>query len=400
MALCPGSNHSGLFYFNYLCYNTTMKQFKYIEEYLEVIAGHLDPVTGKRSNWVFGFEPIISLARYDVKVLESMAMHVAQNLPLTERQGELLVKIVLKYERQLANKLVDVSPAQTPVWRVPLRTMDYTRSLAIKDDCIQIRFPFSNELIDQIRNFSRESQGTCYWDHNAKVWTAALTEYNLSWLYAWATVNTFEIDPSVYPLMDLITEVEKNEYRIELVMLGAELQINNATNSLNNYINEHLGGFSIENLLRLVDMSPVLGYTVSDTIYEAISTEFGFRFYNLLASRETKINPSTFFTSGDFESILNYADQVQRWPVVIYEPDLSGRMLTKLKDIYGEDYDRTRYIHTTKPLRDLIHIPILISSAGMLFGGDKMSMLQHAEKIVYCAQDVYNKKSNKSVKKI
>ena len=168
----------------------------------------------------------------------------------------------------------------------------------------------------------------------------------------------------------------------------------------NNYINEHLGGFSIENLLRLVDMSPVLGYTVSDTIYEAISTEFGFRFYNLLASRETKINPSTFFTSGDFESILNYADQVQRWPVVIYEPDLSGRMLTKLKDIYGEDYDRTRYIHTTKPLRDLIHIPILISSAGMLFGGDKMSMLQHAEKIVYCAQDVYNKKSNKSVKKI
>jgi hypothetical protein len=35
-------------------------------------------------------------------------------------------------------------------------------------------------------------------------------------------------------------------------------------------------------------------------------------------------------------------------------------------------------------------IPLLVSSAGMVFGGDKQTMIQHAEKIVYVAAEVYN----------
>jgi hypothetical protein len=36
----------------------------------------------------------------------------------------------------------------------------------------------------------------------------------------------------------------------------------------------------------------------------------------------------------------------------------------------------------------------------MVFGGDKQLMLQRAEKIVYCVEDVYNKKSPGRVKLI
>jgi hypothetical protein len=46
-------------------------------------------------------------------------------------------------------------------------------------------------------------------------------------------------------------------------------------------------------------------------------------------------------------------------------------------------------------------IPLIISSAGMVFGGDKQYMVQRAEKVVYCAADVYNKGNNsKKVKKL
>jgi hypothetical protein len=40
-------------------------------------------------------------------------------------------------------------------------------------------------------------------------------------------------------------------------------------------------------------------------------------------------------------------------------------------------------------------IPLLISGAGMMFGGDKQLWLQAAEKVVYFTKEVYNKKNKK-----
>jgi hypothetical protein len=74
-------------------------------------------------------------------------------------------------------------------------------------------------------------------------------------------------------------------------------------------------------------------------------------------------------------------------------------MLTKLTQRYGAE-NQSKYIHIVRPIRNLEHITILISSAGMVFGGDKQLMLQRAEKIVYCVEDVYNKKSPGRVKLI
>jgi hypothetical protein len=56
----------------------------------------------------------------------------------------------------------------------------------------------------------------------------------------------------------------------------------------------------------------------------------------------------------------------------------------------------SKYIHCTAPIRD-IKIGLLISSAGMMFGGDKTLMVQNSEKVVYCAAEVYNKKPESKV---
>jgi hypothetical protein len=379
-----------------------MITFPTVEDYLEVLAGYRDPVTNKVTNHhiFLEFVPIVNLARYDVKILESMALGVAGGHALTERQGDLAVKIVLKYQRQLAQKSIDVAPVETPAWRKPLRKMDYSRRLYIDNDELIIRFPYDNGLIDSLRGFTKESQGHATWNRESRVWQIGLTEYNLSWLYAWAQANQFEISSEVTALMNKIAQVETQGFAIELTVRDNQLTVTNAPESLS----EQVAGIGLQfdNLLKLIDASAVLGYTVDQDLAQATVTEYGAGFYQLLSNRETQLSPNI-TESNDIASVLDYADRLQRWPVVFYEPDLKNRMLDKLAELRPGQFlsnnrknpaidPAVKYIHTTVSIINLPVIPLIVSGAGMLFGGDKQMMMQHAKKVVYCVADVYNKK--------
>jgi hypothetical protein len=375
-----------------------------VEDYLEVIAGLKDPVTLKKSvtQSFFGeFDPIVNLARYDTDVLNSMSTAVHEGRALTEKQGELAVKIVVKYKRQLAAKSVDITPVQeNPQWRMSLRKMDYTRRLNIVDSRIVLNFPYNTELIDELRTFRRDSQGAGEWDKEKKQWCFALTEYNLVWLTAWAETREFEFDAEARRLNQLIQDCEATPYAIKLELTDTGCDIANCPDSLREYINNSLGGFELENLLRLVDASAGLGYTVSKEIADLIVAGTSPRFYNLATSREVKLDPTT--VDDDLASVLDYADRTERWPVVIYEPDLSGKLLAQLRslregvvevarNVKNRNWeDGFKYVHVVTPVVDR-SIPLLVSSAGMIYGGDKSLMVQQAEKIVYCSADVYNK---------
>ena len=388
-----------------------MIKYTTVEDYLEVIAGIKDPVTLKKSasqNWFGEFNPIVSLARYDTDVLNSMSTTVNEGRALTERQGELAVKIVVKYKRQLAVNGVDVAPVEENAqWRLPLRKMDYSRKLNVSGDVIVLSFPYSTELIDELRNFRRESQGGGEWDKENKQWRFALTEYNLVWLTTWAETRQFEFDEESRRLNQLIRDCEATPYAIELRLTDTGCEITNCPDTLYNYINNSLGGFELENLMRLVDCSANLGYTVDREIANLVVAAGGPRFYNLATTREVKLDPTT--VTDDLASVLDYADRMERWPVVVYEPDLSGKLLNRLVELRGQNNiahvlnkrdvkDETlkaRYIHTVVPTS--FNIPLLISSAGMIYGGDKSLMVQQAEKIVYCSADVYNKTGQTNV---
>lgn len=394
-----------------------MKKYDTVEDYLEVISGFRDIVTAKPKNtWMFSFDPIISLARYDVDVLTSMCEATSVAKALTERQGELACKILLKYQRQLAAKGIDVSPIERPVWRTTLRKMDYTRSLTIKNDVIALQFPYTTELIEQIRGFRKDSQGSCLFDKEKKQWNIALTEFNLSWMHAWAASHGFTIGEEVTELNNKIMAAEQTPYAIELFCNGTSLDISNCPDSLREYVNTTLGGFEFSNLLRLVDASSDLGFTINDDLAQAVIQEWGPRFLRIANHREVKINTDTGTDDDHLADVLSYAVTTGRLPVVIYEPDLSIRLFQRLKELYPMEQildvgngknvleritPETKFIYTVKPIKVLEHIPMLVSSAGMIFGGDKQTMLQRSSKVVYTAADVYNKgQTGKKVVKI
>jgi hypothetical protein len=384
-------------------------KFTHVEDYIEVIAGYRDIESGAKrsSSWMLSFDPIISLARYDVNVLDSMAEAVSNGKALTTRQAELATKIILKYQRQLAQKGVDVSPVNEPQWRMPLRVMDYSKRLYIKDDIIMVEFPFSNQLIEGLREFRKDSQGKGEWNKEHRRWEFDLTEYNLVYLLTWAQANDFEIDDEVVKLNQLITDLEKTQYAIELDVVDGVLTIKNAPNSMMEYVNEH-GGVSFDNLARLIDLAPTLGYTVSDDVQAAWAQEHGSMNVFLSVNRQIKFPEDQYQV---IEQVLDYADKAQKWPVVIYEPDTSNKMMGEIWqcrdrslchlnrgrniiDMASVPAD-VKYIHTTVPIKNL-DIPLLVSTAGMMFGGDKSLMLQRADKIVYFAADVHtHRKENK-----
>ena len=120
-----------------------------------------------------------------------------------------------------------------------------------------------------------------------------------------------------------------------------------------------------------------------------------------------KIYLKDIFVENNFDSIFDYAITINRLPVYVYEADLSGKLLQHIQDKFndGEYFihrkdasvpDSAKVVYITKPVRE--PIPLLVSSAGMIYGGEKELMIQRAEKIVYCAAEVYNKKGNSGVK--
>lgn len=379
-------------------------KYDHVEDYIEIIAGVRKP-SGERTN-IFDFVPSpISLARYDVSMIESLSQQSTNQIGYTDRQAPLALAIALKYERQLSKLGVDVTPLkETPKYRLPLRNIDRSTKMWIEDDMIYLRFPYSTHLIESIRSAAKEINGSLKFDKAKKVWIAGLTESALNWLHTFAVAQQFEIDPTVTELIEKILDVEKTPFAIELQAdaMATTLNITNAESSLIDYVNEHLGGFSSDNLLTLVDNAPTLGYTVNSVIEEVVISAYGPRFWSLCTNRELKAESAS--AESLFEEVIKYAEATKRFPVYVYEPDRTRRLLQlarKFGDVVELD-SRRNYTPTPEdrivyaqnvPKTQVGRIPLMISSAGMLFGGDRAVWVQNSEKIVYFTNEVYAKGS-------
>lgn len=381
--------------------STVLITHPHVETYIEIIAGLRKP-DGKPTSIFDEGDPLISLARYDMKIVPSLARQTMDGTAYTDKQAKLAADLVLKYERQLSKHGIGIEPVRQPQYRLPIRTINRTRRVFVENDQIILQFPFVVELVDQVKEYCKISKGRIQFDYKNKYHRADLTEHNLNWIHAFAQQHNFEIDPSVQRLMDIILDVEKTQYKIQLEFVQDQLCISNGANSLIEYIDHTVGGFEPSNLLRLVDHAPVLGYTVDQDIESAVVNTHGPRFWKLCSNKILKVEPGHGLDIVD--DIVKYASATNRLPVYVYEPDLSLRLLEKISQsvptelIYSmEDQqvppENVHVVYLSRlPRVPMNRIPLLISSAGMLFGANKTNFLQSAEKVVYFTQDVYNKR--------
>ncbi len=384
-----------------------MKTFLYVEDYLEVINGDRDPASGKLYGLFNNTPPIVSLARYDVQILSSMSAATSDGKSLTDKQAELAVKIVLKYRKQLEKLEIDVTPVETPKFRLGIRQIDRRRLLYIDNNKLVLKFPYDTKLISDIRDLAKISQGQWTFNSANRHWELAITETNVVAAHGFASNNQFEISGDFHKYLDLVLECEKVPYQIQLSENEHNLHITNAPPSLVEAINNYCG-FHKSNIDLLVDNAPIYGYTVSKAIEDQIINKYSPRIYNLMTSLEQKFNPSVPYEVA--KDIVEYAQISGRYPIYVYEPNMSESLLNNFVYQYFDESE----VHRVKDLKkeiSTVHkkiiyfnkymaqweqpIQLLISGQGMMHGGEKSVLLQRAEKIVYFATEVYNSLNTK-----
>jgi hypothetical protein len=392
-----------------------MKTFSHVEDYIEVINGDVNPQTGKPYGLFDTTPPIINLARYDVNIISNMSSSSGNGNALTDKQGDLAVKLILKYRRQLSAVGIDITPVdcEHPPFRKPLRVVDRTRAVYIDNGKIILQFPYDTKLIDGIRELAKLSQGRWTFDKTTRKWILSLTETNVVAAGGFAKINGFEISPEFSSIEKTITDCESIPYAIELQKIENQFTVTNADKNLLQYINDNIGGLEYSNLYNLVDNSSILGYSVSSSIEDEIHSSISQRFYNLLVRKQIKFSPDILNEKDNTEyysDIIEYANAVNRWPIFVYEPDMSDRLyqgmivtnfeedeILKVKNHRDEiDITNKKIVYFNKyNYRWMDNIPLLVSSAGMMHGGEKTMLLQRAEKIIYFAADVYTSNGKK-----
>lgn len=379
-----------------------MITFPYVEDYIEVINGDRNPVDGKLYGLFNSTQPIISLARYDVNIVASISDSTSNGKSLTDKQAELVCKLILKYQKQLEKLNIDVKPVENPQFRMPIRVIDRRRIVELTDDAILLKFPYDTKLIDNVRELAKLSQGSWIFDSKLKVWNVGLTEPNVVAVDGFAKNNQFEVDEKFNDLVHLVLNAETQPYEIKLVSTDSGYTVTNAAPSLLEAINS----IDTNNIDLLVDNAPIFGYTVDQAIEQHIISKYSPRVYNLMTAQETKFNPTVPYEV--VKDIVEYAQVANRFPIYIYEPDMSDRLLNNFVNQYFEQ-DEIYRVRELKKQESAVNkkviyfnkfhaswdqpISLLVSGQGMMHGGEKQMLLQLAEKVVYFVAEVYNSKN-------
>jgi hypothetical protein len=362
-----------------------MLTYPHVEDYLEYLGGYEVGVTALLTPHSVNR---ISLARYDIAIVNSMASTTVFGTALTDRQAELAVKLVLKYRRQFAKMGIDVAPVEAPVFRMAPRKMDRTKAVWLDGDQIVVKFPYDNDLIKELQSFREESQGKAWYDRDKKLWNLAITEYNVNWIVPWAQTRAFYIDHQVQELLAKVLECEQQLYEIKLVQQANEYVITNASDSLIEYINNHAGGFGLDNLVKLIDYAGLCGYTIDDAVNVP---SLALRYIG--GKHAIHLEPS----ADNLNMIFDYAEITDRYPICIYNPTLFDLDLSRFEerdivrfDRNGKtstsDYDPydVKVVYAQKiPTTWDFPVPLMVTTFEMMFGGKRMSWTNRAEKIIY-----------------
>ena len=366
-----------------------MITYTHVEDYLEYLGGYEVGLTALITPHSVNR---ISLARYDIAIVNSMSSTTVFGTALTDKQAELAVKLILKYRRQFAKMGIDVSPVEAPVFRLAPRKMDRTKAVWLEGENIIVKFPYDNDLIKELQNFREESQGKVWYDRDKKLWNLAITEYNINWILPWANGYRFEVDHRVQELFAQILECEQQLYEIKLVQQGSRYAITNASTSLIEYI-EARGGFGRDNLVKLIDLAGLCGYDIDDKIKNYCMEHYPTALVAIGSKHSIHLPPSP----THLNMIFDYAEITDRYPVCIYNPTLFDIDLSRFEeeeivrfDRNGKtktsDYDpyRVKVVYAGKiPATWDFPVPLMVTTFEMMFGGRKMDWTRRAEKIIY-----------------
>ena len=362
-----------------------MKRLKYIEDYIELMARHV-------LSWPVQ-DPVVNLARYDEPIVSSMSDQIQRGVGFSDRQAVLAHKIVTKYRKQWNAKQYCVDHlVQQPEYRIPIRAIDRRRVIDIGDTGIEIRFPYDQELIAKVRAVINTIPGSLRFDQERRAWIAALIEPRLIWAKQFGSEHGFEFGAEFQAAVAAM--LAQPDYAICLQPAAEGFSITNAADSLCDYVMQH-GGFGQDNLLGLIDLSGVLGFSVDPKVYESVDTDLDTQLIQLLTQRDTNL---IYDTRIDLAPVVRYAELTKRWPMYVYESGHT-QLHEQLSRYFAPEHIADRRASSRSQQQGRViyfnhwkladaHMPLLVTSHTLMIGNRRQQMLQSADKIVYFSQRI------------
>jgi hypothetical protein len=343
--------------------------WKYAEDIIEFIAGYRE-ISGKLLQPWERIPSPLSLARYDVQILDSLALQTVDNSrAYTQKQSELALKIIHKYRKQL-NKLgliIDEDVKELK-FKFGIRFVDQSKTICLKDGKIQVKFPYNTEWINNIKSIATNGYGKVEFDHENKIWNLGLTEYIVNYIVTFGNLHQFSIDPTLISAAEKIVEMETIPYKIELTQVDGQLIVSNAPESLLHYLKENVGELSINNLYKLVDYSSVLQYTVDQQLINLLAQSVSENELELLTKRKLEAQSS----EQKIENIIKYAEKTDRLPVYVYDTGTPKK-----------DTEKIVYLNTKKTSKFIVKIKLMVSMTNVLVGYKKQDWIRRAEKVIF-----------------
>jgi len=364
-----------------------MKKLPYIEDYILLMVTDMLvwPPT----------MPLIKLARYDEPIVNSMAQQINSNLGFTDKQAVLAHKIVIKYRKQWAANNYDVSDHDPyPKFKIAIRTIDRSKSIGITNQKIYLRFPYDQDLISEIRASVQNLPGQIVFNKEHRQWEAALIEPRIIWAKEFGLKHKFNFDTEFNTVIN--TMLAQEEYSISLMANDTGYYISNAEHSMIQYIEDH-AGIQLNNLAQLVDLAPLLGYTVDTKVMQQFNTEVAAGLHDFYLHKDHSVEYAN-KSSIDITQVVEYAIMVNRWPIYVYESN--DKTLLNLFRAYFDsvviadkytDYASltdAKVIYIKHWKLSQVKIPLLVTMNSLMIGFRRQQMLQCADKIIYFTQKV------------
>jgi len=218
--------------------------------------------------WAYNFSneqlPTVAINQYDLNIVKSLAMQLERNLALTEKQGEIGLRIVKRYEPALRKIGFDTETLITKkVFARPFRVIDKTKTLHIDGDQIVCKSPFIADLVNKFKKRKKHVYLAGTYNGENKEWSFPFNEKNIEFLLDAVRGKGFSIDENLTDIKKKTDTVKKEglKYFPLLTIQDNKFTINNSDIPAN-----YLQPFKdIDDPVEAILYSKMLGVTVYDS---------------------------------------------------------------------------------------------------------------------------------------
>ena len=346
-------------------------------------------------------ENAIYPARYDHAPINNLGRQIQKAVPLTDRQQVLAITLVTKYHKQWKKQGYDVSniSIDTPT-EFAIRTgIERSHTASVSGNMITLKFPYKPRLISQIAEFAQISCGRIEFNKETKLWQIAATAGNLTWCDKFVNDHKFTVD-SLYDEAKSLIEDGYDYKSIQLDIVDGELVLNDAPESMLDWIRSEIGDVSMPNFIQLVSASHILAFTLSYNVVNYTFNNYP-HLADILLMRRTFINSDEVTLTEllhkvrrlDYDNIVlfvteasNYAEYAKVIATVM--PSYNIITLDTALTAMPDPRKKTVYV-TTRVIAG--EVDLIISMAGFMAGPSRRNWLDSARKNIYYCQDIDDK---------